>query len=314
MNIWGVGRNYVDHAKELGNAIPQEPLIFLKSEDCLSTSSKILIPKWSSEIHYELEVAIFIGAVSSNGDKDSIGSHFHSICDDENANHLFVEKIALAIDLTARDKQAEAKKNGTPWSLAKSFKNSCPISPWLNVEQISVNQVHNAQTHTPQIDAPCATNQWIDTPQAKADPKSQQIDAQQISTPTPFKAKDLDRLNFQLFKNEALVQDGHTKDMIFNFNNIIQYVAEHFPLKAGDIILTGTPAGVGPLKSGDTLKALLKYSDHIAPKIEVATENAIPTAKNSDKALKNTAAPNGNCHSHHDTKDPILLSCHWTVE
>jgi acylpyruvate hydrolase len=109
-NIWAVGRNYAEHAKELGNAVPDaslsEPMIFLKSGSTIvPNGGRFHLPKFSSDIHHECEVAYVF---------------------DQN---LQFSEMTLALDLTARDVQTRLKNAGHPWTLAKSFKASCPIGP-----------------------------------------------------------------------------------------------------------------------------------------------------------------------------------------
>ncbi len=104
MNIWCVGRNYSEHAQELGNAIPETPLIFLKAGSCLVHSSIIELPKWTQEVHHELELAFQFN------------------------QELHLDKAALALDLTERQLQSQLKSKGQPWTLAKSFTGACPMS------------------------------------------------------------------------------------------------------------------------------------------------------------------------------------------
>ncbi len=106
--IWAIGRNYTDHAQEMKAEVPKRPLVFIKSFNCLTTQNQIQLPDFSQDIHHEIEVAV------------------------ELSPKLKPQRIALALDLTARDEQSIAKKNGEPWTLAKSFKGSCPISPWID--------------------------------------------------------------------------------------------------------------------------------------------------------------------------------------
>jgi 2-keto-4-pentenoate hydratase/2-oxohepta-3-ene-1,7-dioic acid hydratase in catechol pathway len=181
-NIWAVGRNYIDHAKEMNATIPNEPLLFLKAGSTLTFNQKIIFPKWSKDIHHELEIALLI---------------------DEN---LKFSHMSLALDLTARDKQAEAKKNGTPWTLSKSFTGACPIGAWHPVT-------------------------------------------------------DLKNVSFMLIKNGHVVQSAKASEMIFSADVLLDYVKSHFPVCKNDILLTGTPAGVGPLASGDILEALILNTD-----------------------------------------------------
>lgn len=177
-NIWAVGRNYIDHAKEMNAPVPIEPLIFLKAGSCLSLESKIILPRWSKDIHHELELAFLI---------------------DENLNF---SRMALAIDLTARDKQTEAKKNGAPWTLSKSFSGSCPLSAWIPMQ-------------------------------------------------------NMNSLSFQLIKNGQTAQQAQAREMIFSPAILLDYVKSHFPVCKNDILLTGTPAGVSQLSSGDKLEGLI---------------------------------------------------------
>lgn len=179
--IWALGRNYVNHAKEMGAEIPKEPLVFIKAGGCAVVTNKINLPTFSNDIHHEIEIAVKLGA------------------------DLKPESIALAIDLTARDIQITLKKKGHPWALAKSFKDSCPTSQWI----------------------PFETKEWFT------------------------------KLDFQLSVNGEIRQKGQTKDMLFNLDQTISFLMERYPLQPGDIILTGTPEGVGPIKSGDQINSRL---------------------------------------------------------
>lgn len=111
-NVWAVGRNYAEHAKEMNADVPKEPMFFLKAGSTLETGSVIRLPEWSKEVHHELELAYWV-------DEDLNYSH-----------------VALAIDLTARDAQNLAKSKGQPWTLSKSFKAACPISSWISLDNI----------------------------------------------------------------------------------------------------------------------------------------------------------------------------------
>ncbi len=180
-NIWCVGRNYAAHAKEMKAAVPTTPLFFLKSGNCLNPTSKIHLPAWSKDVHHELEIAFLL-------DESLSFSH-----------------VTLALDLTARDTQEVAKKSGQPWTLAKSFKEACPIGSWISILDI----------------------------------------------------KDLHLLSLTLKKNGQVVQYGYVKDMIFNPSELLDFVKTHFPVTAQDVVLTGTPEGVGQVQSGDILEAQL---------------------------------------------------------
>lgn len=179
MNLWCVGRNYREHANELGNQIPDKPLIFLKAGSCLTESRHIILPDWAGDIHHECELAVQV---------DGEGR---------------LKALALALDLTARSLQNELKKKGEPWTLAKSFTGACPMSP---------------------------------------------------SVPFPG-MEQFSALVFHFYKNEEITQHGKAADMIFPLPILLSYVLKHFPVKNGDWLLTGTPAGVGPLRRGDRLLA-----------------------------------------------------------
>lgn len=179
--IWGIGRNYKDHTQEMKAETPQEPIVFIKAWATMTSSKEVIKPSFIAELHHEIEIAIQLG------------------------NQLQPEYVALALDLTARDLQTQAKKNGLPWSLAKSFTNACPISTWI----------------------PYKNDEWFS------------------------------KIQFDLVINDRPRQSGKVADMIFPLPKIIRYLCERFPVQSGDIILTGTPAGVGPLIAGDVLIAHL---------------------------------------------------------
>lgn len=183
-NIWAVGRNYAEHAKELGNAVPSKdssaPLIFLKAGSCATFSQKEMhLPEGTSELHHEVELCLQF--------------------DDK----FEIKKACVAIDLTDRAKQNTLKAAGHPWTLAKSFKEACPLSDFFPVTNLA----------------------------------------------------ELQNLELRLWVNGELRQSGSTKDMIFSIPTMIDYVRYHFPVEPQDLLLTGTPSGVGPLKKGDTVKA-----------------------------------------------------------
>lgn len=179
-NIWAIGRNYAEHAKELGNEIPSEPLIFLKAGSCATVGAADLqLPVWKNELHHEVELALRF---------------------DDN---LKIHEACIALDLTDREKQNQLKAKGQPWTLAKSFRGACPLSPFFPVQQLA----------------------------------------------------ELKQLEISLKVNGELRQQGNTNQMIFSLEQIIEFVCVHFPVVPGDLILTGTPSGVGPFKKGDLLEA-----------------------------------------------------------
>lgn len=180
-NVWAVGRNYADHAKELGNAVPSSPLIFLKAGSTVVTSQDLNLSSLGIETHHEIELALQF--------------------DDS----LKISHFGLALDLTDRAKQNELKAQGQPWTLAKSFKLSCPLSPMRPLKSL----------------------------------------------------QDLKNVDIELRINGEVRQKGNTSQMIFALPALVEFVLENFPVCPGDLLLTGTPSGVGALKSGDLLEAQL---------------------------------------------------------
>jgi 2-keto-4-pentenoate hydratase/2-oxohepta-3-ene-1,7-dioic acid hydratase in catechol pathway len=193
MKIFCIGRNYADHAKELNNPIPTEPIIFMKPLTAMMVGNKPLyFPDFTNDLHYEGEIVL---RVCKNG--RSVQPEFA---------HRYYDSIAFGIDFTARDLQDKLKQKGQPWEIAKGFDRSAPISPWIPVEEI----------------------------------------------------KDRNDIHFQLKKNGEVVQDGHTRDLIFNFDTLICHISRYFTIQKSDLIFTGTPAGVGPVQIGDVLEGFIE--------------------------------------------------------
>jgi len=191
MKIFCIGRNYVDHAKELNNKIPSQPLIFMKPNTALCNDMKVPYPAFSNKVHYELEVVIML----SKGGKNI----------PQKAAPKYIGAVALGIDYTARDIQETCKSQGHPWEIAKSYDNAATLSCYYHKKDYN-----------------------------------------------------LDKLNFHLNLNGKTVQQGNTRDLIFKMDYLIHYLSQIFTLEAGDLIYTGTPAGVGPIKKGDQLTAYLE--------------------------------------------------------
>lgn len=188
MKIIAIGRNYIEHAKELNNPVPKEPMFFMKPETSIVRNNKpFFYPDFSEDVHYETEIVLKINRLGKN-----IETRF--------ANRYY-DEIGLGIDFTARDLQQKCKEKGKPWEIAKAFDGSAPLSEFVDKTIFS----------------------------------------------------NLDDLKFSLELNGKLVQDGTTKDMIFPFDELISYVSKFVTLKIGDLIFTGTPAGVGAVKKGDHL-------------------------------------------------------------
>lgn len=192
MKILAVGRNYSEHAKELNNPVPTEPVVFLKPDTSLLRDGKPFYhPDFSSDIHYEVELVIKIGKE---------GKHIS-----EKFAKKYIESIGIGIDFTARDLQEKCKQKGLPWEIAKAFDHSAPIGKFILINEL----------------------------------------------------KDLRNISFSLEKNNTLVQKGNSADMIFSFEQIISYLSKRFTLKKGDLIFTGTPAGVGKINIGDKFEAFI---------------------------------------------------------
>lgn len=138
MKIICIGRNFIKHAKELGNSVPKEPLFFLKPDTAIQPKGHpFFIPEFSDDIHYEIELVIKI---------NKIGKHI-----EERFAHKYYSQIGLGIDFTARDIQQECKKKGLPWEKAKGFDGSAQISKIfidksnLNLENISFKLEKNGE-------------------------------------------------------------------------------------------------------------------------------------------------------------------------
>lgn len=191
MKIICIGRNYGEHAKELGNEIPEKPVIFLKPDTAILKGTDFYIPEFSNDVHYELEVVVKISKGGKYIQKENADKHY--------------EEIGLGIDFTARDLQSELKTKGLPWELSKGFDGSAVVSSFYQKNEF-----------------------------------------------------DLKNLDFSLIQNKKTVQEGNTKDMLFNIDEIISFVSQYFTLRVGDLIFTGTPKGVGRVNENDVLEAFLQ--------------------------------------------------------
>ena len=187
-----VGRNYIEHAKELNNPVPETPLFFLKPNSNLCELGETLVlPKLPSNCHYETELALLIGETIERNSAPEPGEK--------------IAGVGLALDLTLRDLQQELKAAGKPWEKSKAFDLSCPVTSFQKVE------------------------------------------------PT----LDFNRLEFELSINQNLVQKASPQQMIFSIRQLLEAASQFFTLYPGDILLTGTPAGVGELQEADKLNLRL---------------------------------------------------------
>ncbi|MDW7690989.1 fumarylacetoacetate hydrolase family protein [Flammeovirgaceae bacterium SG7u.111] len=193
MKILAIGRNYAAHIEELKNEKPDEPVIFSMPDTALlKNNDPFYHPEYTKDIHHEIEIVL---KISKEG--KSIESRYA---------HNYYQEIGLGIDFTARDLQSKAKSKGLPWTLAKGFNGSAPISEFI--------------------------------------PKSE--------------FEDLSDIDFSLKVNGETRQEGNTDKMLFNFAEIISYISQFITLKQGDLIFTGTPKGVGPVKIGDRLEGFIQ--------------------------------------------------------
>ncbi|MDR0660055.1 MAG: fumarylacetoacetate hydrolase family protein [Prevotellaceae bacterium] len=193
MKIICIAWNYADHTKELDNTIPSSPVFFIKPDTALLRNNQpFYYPDFTKNLHYETELIIRINKVG------------RSI--EEKYARRYYNEIGIGIDFTARDIQRECRENGQPWTIAKAFDFSAPISPaFISVEHLG----------------------------------------------------GLSDINFHMKLNGVTVQKGNSSDMIFNVDKIISYVSQFMTLKIGDLIFTGTPAGIGPVKIDDRIQAYI---------------------------------------------------------
>lgn len=197
-----IGRNYLDHIREMNAVVSESPLLFMKPKAAMCPMDKpIVVPTDEGECHNELEVAVLL--------KTSL----------KNANETEVREgiwgVGLGLDLTLRDVQASLKKQGHPWERAKSFDCSAPLSGFVPIDNV----------------------------------------------------ENIDDLHFTLSINDTLRQRGHTAMMLHNIIAQISHMSHMFTLDEGDVILTGTPKGVGPLMPGDKVFAVLEQYLSVQTKV-----------------------------------------------
>lgn len=184
-----IGRNYAEHAKELNNPVPTEPLLFIKPGSCVvPLEGGFKIPTDRGSVHYEAEIGVLLGKALSNNPSEE------EVLD-------AISGYAPALDLTLREVQSRLKEKGLPWELAKSFDGACVLAPFVAAGTFP----------------------------------------------------DVTDIGIRLTINGEVRQDGSSASMLNPIVPMIQYMAAHFSMQAGDVILTGTPAGVGALNVGDEL-------------------------------------------------------------
>ncbi len=187
--VFCIGRNYVEHARELSNVVPTTPVVFIKPTLCLvPPGEKIHFPKHGKELHHEVEIVVRVGREGRAGTEEEALS--------------FVSSLTVGLDLTLRDVQAELKRKGLPWEIAKAFEQSAPIGDFI-----------------------------------------------------PYDGSlDLKDISFGCKVNGIERQRGNTGEMIFSIPRLLVELSKIWLLRPGDLIFTGTPSGVGPLKIGDTVE------------------------------------------------------------
>jgi len=187
-----VGRNYAEHARELNNPVPDEPLLFIKpATSAVHITRPLQAPLDQGEVHFETELAVLIGRPLTHASAREV--------------EAAILGYGLALDLTLRDVQSKLKEKGQPWERAKAFDGACPLSPFVPAEKLPEGNIH-----------------------------------------------------FTLDVNGQRQQTGDTDDMLNPILPLIAHMSKHFTLEPGDVVLTGTPKGVGPLVSGQTLSLELE--------------------------------------------------------
>lgn len=197
-----VGKNYSEHAKELGDAVPEKPVLFLKPPSVLRIAQNgemlsLHLPQDRGSVHHECEIVLQIkkGGYRLNRSEASQA----------------LGAVSIGLDMTLRDLQAALKKNGHPWTTSKVFPDAAVVGPWIPIVDF--------------------TDVW--------------------------------KAEFSFTLNGKTAQRGNASEMTFSPIDCVKLASEHFPLCDGDLLFTGTPKGVGPVKAGDKAELMfgaVKYS------------------------------------------------------
>jgi 2-keto-4-pentenoate hydratase/2-oxohepta-3-ene-1,7-dioic acid hydratase in catechol pathway len=191
-SIFAIGRNYAAHAAEMKAPVTKEPMVFLKpSSAIVHDGAVVALPADAGEVHHEVELVIVIGSAG------------RAIPEEQALEH--VQGYAVGLDLTLRDMQSQAKKQGAPWSMSKGFDGSAPLSEMASRDEVG----------------------------------------------------DGSGLDISLHVNGEQRQAGNTSMMLHSVAALVSFVSQRITLRPGDLIFTGTPAGVGPLCPGDTVDACI---------------------------------------------------------
>ena len=185
--VYCIGRNYADHVIEMGNDTSESPIFFQKNTSNVDTSGKFPYPPQSNDVHHELELVVALKSGGSNILEANAYSHIYG--------------FAVGLDMTRRDLQAVAKKEGKPWEVGKAFEHSAPMGTLTKIEECG----------------------------------------------------NMDTGKITLTVNGIVKQDGNLNQIIWKIPRMIAYLSTFYDINAGDIIMTGTPAGVGPVVKGDKL-------------------------------------------------------------
>lgn len=187
-----IGRNYAEHAAELNNPIPTEPILFIKPATAATAiAPHVAIPTNQGSCHIETEIAVLVGKELCRATESSAREA--------------IAGLGIGFDLTLRDVQTKLKQKGLPWEKAKAFDSSCPLSNFVALEA----------------------------------------------------GQDLNDIGISLKLNHLMQQEGSSKQMLTSILPMLSYISRHFTLLPGDVVLTGTPAGVTALNPGDELVAQL---------------------------------------------------------
>lgn len=191
--VYCIGRNYAAHAIEMGHDPDREPpFFFQKNPNNLDTTGEFPYPPKTSDVHFEVEMAVMLKTGGNNISIEDALSHVYG--------------YALSLDMTRRDLQGAQKKMGRPWEIGKAFERSAPVGPIHTVESVG----------------------------------------------------HLDQGLVQLKVNGDVKQEGDLNQMIWKVPEMISYLSDYFELAAGDVILSGTPAGVGPIVKGDVMEVIVE--------------------------------------------------------
>jgi 2-keto-4-pentenoate hydratase/2-oxohepta-3-ene-1,7-dioic acid hydratase in catechol pathway len=194
--VVGIGRNYAAHAAEMGNDLPEEPLMFLKpNTSVVGPGDPVFYPHQTEELHFEGELAVVIGRICRDVPREKWADVVHG--------------FTVGNDVTARDLQ---RKDGQ-FTRAKGFDSFCPLGPWVETEL------------------------------------------------------DVSDLRVQTFLNGDVKQDGRTSDLIFDVPTLVAHVTSVMTLLPGDVILTGTPEGVGPMEAGDEVEIVVQGIGSLTNKV-----------------------------------------------